>query len=70
MRVVGEILGLTGVGVALGVFLLAPAAFIMRHARWARDRRRRRAIPLTDDLIRQVSFYDDQADPRELIGAD
>jgi hypothetical protein len=64
VNLVREILAVLVVGVALGVVLLAPVAMIVRHARWERDRRRREAIPMTDDLVRACRFYDDQWDPR------
>jgi hypothetical protein len=46
--------------------LLAAVPPIVRAVRRRRRRTRRRGY-ISEDLIRRVRFYDDQADPRELI---
>lgn len=69
MSTLGQILGYIGLAVAGAVIWIAVALIVGSwFGRMIRRQRRRETVYLTDDLIRQCRFFDDQIDPRELIG--
>lgn len=66
MSTLGQIIGYIGLAAAFSMMFLGPAVMIVRHRRWLK-RRRSHGGYVTEDLIRRCRFYDDQADPWELI---